>query len=134
MSTHKPMIVVTSWCEIGGSTPQIVPVERNPRKMSATDQVPRAFLSRYTERRLLVHWILLIIVGAIVGALGRLFHPGSDPMGWIVTILIGIASLVIAGLIFSSTLLQFIVGVIVAVILVAVVGRFFGDRRRSVLT
>ena len=80
-----------------------------------------------------MHWILLIIVGAIVGALGRLFHPGSDPMGWIVTILIGIASLVIAGLIFSSALLQFVVGVIVAVILVAIVGRFFGERR-SVLT
>jgi uncharacterized membrane protein YeaQ/YmgE (transglycosylase-associated protein family) len=81
-----------------------------------------------------MHWVLLIIVGALVGALGRLFHPGSDPMGWIVTILIGIASLVIAGIIFSSTLLQFIVGVIVAVILVAIVGRFFCDRRRSVLT
>ena len=44
-----------------------------------------------------MHWVWLIIVGALVGALGRLFHPGSDPMGWIVTILIGIASLVIAG-------------------------------------
>ena len=76
-----------------------------------------------------MHWVLLIIVGAIVGALGRLLHPGSDPMGWIVTILIGIASLVIAGFIFSSALLQFIVGVIVAVVLVALVGRFFGSKR-----
>jgi uncharacterized membrane protein YeaQ/YmgE (transglycosylase-associated protein family) len=78
-----------------------------------------------------MHWIALIIVGAIVGALGRLFHPGRDPMGFIVTTLIGIASLVIAGIIFSSTILEFIVGVIVAVILVALVGRFFGDRRRT---
>ena len=52
-------------------------------------------------------------------------------MGFIVTTLIGIASLVIAGIIFSSTILEFIVGVIVAVILVALVGRFFGDRRRT---
>lgn len=81
-----------------------------------------------------MHWMWLIIVGALVGALGRLFHPGFDPMGWIVTILIGIASLVIAGLIFSSGLLQFIVGIIVAVVLVALVGRFFEERRRSVLT
>ena len=81
-----------------------------------------------------MHWIWLIIVGAIVGGLGRLFHPGSDPMGWIVTILIGIASLVVAGIIFSSGWLQFIVGVIVAVILVALVGRFFGERRRGALT
>ena len=81
-----------------------------------------------------MHWVWLIIVGAAVGALGRFFHPGNDPMGWIVTILLGIASLVVAGLIFSSGLLQFIVGIIVAVILVALVGRFFGDRRRGVLT
>jgi uncharacterized membrane protein YeaQ/YmgE (transglycosylase-associated protein family) len=78
-----------------------------------------------------MHWIALIIVGAIVGALGRLFHPGRDPMGFIVTILIGIASLVVAGLIFSSTILQFIVGVIVAIILVALIGRLFVDRGAS---
>ena len=65
-----------------------------------------------------MHWIWLIIVGALVGALGRLFHPGIDPMGWIVTILIGIASLVIAGVIFSSGWLEFLVGIVIAVILV----------------
>jgi uncharacterized membrane protein YeaQ/YmgE (transglycosylase-associated protein family) len=76
-----------------------------------------------------MHWIWLIIVGAVVGALGRLLHPGRDPMGWIVTILIGIASLVVAGLIFSNGVLEFVVGIIVAVILVALVGRFFGRDR-----
>jgi uncharacterized membrane protein YeaQ/YmgE (transglycosylase-associated protein family) len=76
-----------------------------------------------------MHWIWLIIVGALVGALGRLFHPGTDPMGWIVTILIGIASLVIAGAIFSSGWLEFLVGIVVAVILVAIVGRLFGENR-----
>jgi uncharacterized membrane protein YeaQ/YmgE (transglycosylase-associated protein family) len=78
-----------------------------------------------------MHWIWLIIVGAVVGALGRLLHPGRDPMGWIVTILIGIASLVIAGLIFSSAWLEFIVGIIVAIVLVAIVSRFFGERGRG---
>jgi len=76
-----------------------------------------------------MHWVWLIIVGALVGALGRLFHPGRDPMGWIVTILIGIASLVIAGVIFSSAWLEFLVGIVVAVILVAIVGRLFGEGR-----
>jgi len=75
-----------------------------------------------------MEWILLIIVGAVVGALGRLLHPGRDPMGWIVTTLIGIASLVIAGLIFDNDVLKFVVGIIVAVILVALVGRMFRDR------
>jgi uncharacterized membrane protein YeaQ/YmgE (transglycosylase-associated protein family) len=79
-----------------------------------------------------MHWVWLILVGALVGALGRLLHPGKDPMGWIVTILIGIASLVVAGLIFSSGWLEFLVGVIVAIILVALVGRFFGERRTGV--
>jgi uncharacterized membrane protein YeaQ/YmgE (transglycosylase-associated protein family) len=78
-----------------------------------------------------MHWIALIIVGAIVGALGRLFHPGRDPMGFIVTTLIGIASLVIAGLVFSSAVLEFVVGVIVAVVLVALVGRLFAGRGRT---
>ena len=78
-----------------------------------------------------MHWIWLIIVGAIVGALGRLLHPGRDPMGWLLTIAIGIVSLLIAAII-SSGWLAFIIGVIVAIVLVAIVGRFFGDRGRGV--
>jgi uncharacterized membrane protein YeaQ/YmgE (transglycosylase-associated protein family) len=78
-----------------------------------------------------MEWVWLIIVGAIVGALGRFFHPGRDPMGWIVTIVIGIASLLVAGAIFDSAVLAFIVGIVVAVILVALVGRFFADRPRT---
>ncbi len=81
-----------------------------------------------------MHWVWLIIVGAIVGALGRLFHPGVDPMGWIVTILIGIASLVIACAIFSSGWVPFVVGIVAAVILVAIVGRYLGGRRGRVAT
>jgi uncharacterized membrane protein YeaQ/YmgE (transglycosylase-associated protein family) len=75
-----------------------------------------------------MHWVWAIIVGAVVGALGRLFHPGHDPIGWLLTILIGIASLVVADIIFDSTVLVFVVGVIVAVILVALVGRYFRGR------
>ena len=75
-----------------------------------------------------MHWVWLIVVGAIVGALGRLFHPGRDPMGLILTILIGVASLIVAGLIFSNGWLQFIVGVVVAIILVWFVGRISASR------
>jgi uncharacterized membrane protein YeaQ/YmgE (transglycosylase-associated protein family) len=74
-----------------------------------------------------MHFIWFIIVGAVVGALGRLLHPGRDPMGWILTIVIGIVAMLIAAII-SSGIWAFIIGVIVAVILVALVGRFFGDR------
>jgi uncharacterized membrane protein YeaQ/YmgE (transglycosylase-associated protein family) len=74
-----------------------------------------------------MHWIWFIIVGAIVGALGRLFHPGRDPMGWLLTFAIGIVSLIIAAAI-SGGWLSFIIGVIVAVILVALASRFFASR------
>jgi len=56
-----------------------------------------------------------------------LFHPGRDPMGILLTIAIGIASLLIAGLILHGVL-GFIVGVIIAVVLVALVGRMFAGR------
>ena len=75
--------------------------------------------------------IWFIIVGAVVGALGRLLHPGRDPMGWLLTIAIGIVSLLVAGLI-SDGWLALIIGIIVAVILVALVGRMFGNRGRGV--
>lgn len=42
----------------------------------------------------IVWWI---IVGLIVGALARLLLPGRDPMGWIATILLGIAGSVVGG-------------------------------------
>jgi uncharacterized membrane protein YeaQ/YmgE (transglycosylase-associated protein family) len=79
-----------------------------------------------------VHWIWFIIVGAIVGALGRLFHPGRDSIGLLLTIAIGIISMFVAAAI-SSGWLAFIIGVIVAVILVALVGRMQGRRRGGLL-
>lgn len=43
-----------------------------------------------------------IIVGAIVGGLGRLALPGPDPMSIGETILIGIASSIVAGILFRA--------------------------------
>jgi uncharacterized membrane protein YeaQ/YmgE (transglycosylase-associated protein family) len=73
-----------------------------------------------------VHWIWFIIAGAIIGALGRLLHPGHDPTGWLLTLAIGIVSMIIAAAI-SSGWLAFIIGVVVAVVLVALVSRVRGD-------
>jgi uncharacterized membrane protein YeaQ/YmgE (transglycosylase-associated protein family) len=70
-----------------------------------------------------MHWVWLIIVGLIVGALGRALHPGRDPMGWILTLALGVISLIIAGLIFSSGVLEFIVGIIIAVVLLVIWSR-----------
>jgi uncharacterized membrane protein YeaQ/YmgE (transglycosylase-associated protein family) len=74
-----------------------------------------------------MHFIWFLIVGAVVGLLGRLLHPGRDPMGLLLTLAIGIVSMLVAALI-SSGWLAFILGVIVAVILVALVGRYQGRR------
>jgi uncharacterized membrane protein YeaQ/YmgE (transglycosylase-associated protein family) len=70
----------------------------------------------------------LIVVGLIVGALGRLINPGRDPMGLLATLAIGVASMLIVGLIVESTLWSFILGVIVAVVLVSVYARLVGPR------
>jgi uncharacterized membrane protein YeaQ/YmgE (transglycosylase-associated protein family) len=78
-----------------------------------------------------MHFIWFILVGALVGALGRLLHPGRDPMGWLLTIGIGIVSMIVAAAI-SSGWLAFILGVVIAVILVALVGRYVGGDRGRV--
>jgi uncharacterized membrane protein YeaQ/YmgE (transglycosylase-associated protein family) len=70
-----------------------------------------------------MHWVWLIIVGLIVGALGRALHPGKDPMGWILTLVLGVLSLIIAGLIFSNGVLEFIIGIIIAAVLLEIWSR-----------
>lgn len=75
----------------------------------------------------------LIIVGLIVGALGRLINPGPDPMGWLVTIAIGVASVLIVGLLIGGVL-GFILAVIVAAVLVMLVQRMLPGRDRRVTT
>jgi uncharacterized membrane protein YeaQ/YmgE (transglycosylase-associated protein family) len=49
-----------------------------------------------------MHILAMFIVGLIVGALAKLFMPGRDPGGIIVTALIGIAGSFIAGFIGRS--------------------------------
>jgi uncharacterized membrane protein YeaQ/YmgE (transglycosylase-associated protein family) len=40
-----------------------------------------------------------IFSGLIIGVLARYFYPGAVPMGWIATILLGVAGSLIAGLV-----------------------------------
>ena len=68
-------------------------------------------------------WVWLIIVGAIVGVLGRLLHPGRELMGFLFTIFVGIVSLLIAGVIFGRGVWSFLVGVLVAAVLVTIIAR-----------
>ena len=63
-----------------------------------------------------------IIGGAVIGILARFFKPGADPMGWILTILLGIAgalvgSRVAAMLNLSGTLVVWACAIVAAIIL-----------------
>ena len=40
--------------------------------------------------------ISTIIIGAVIGILARFFKPGADPMGWIMTIVLGICGSIAA--------------------------------------
>jgi hypothetical protein len=74
--------------------------------------------------------IFLLVGGLIVGALGRLIHPGRDDMSVGVTVLIGIGAMLIAGLVVRPLIGfggGFITAVIVAVGLVAVYARMAGN-------
>jgi uncharacterized membrane protein YeaQ/YmgE (transglycosylase-associated protein family) len=65
-----------------------------------------------------LHIIGLILIGLVVGLLGRFFHPGRDKMSLLATTGIGVASVLIAGLLVGG-FLGFIVAIVVGVALVA---------------
>jgi uncharacterized membrane protein YeaQ/YmgE (transglycosylase-associated protein family) len=44
-----------------------------------------------------MHVLAMLIIGLIVGALAKLFMPGKDPGGIVVTTLLGIAGSFVAG-------------------------------------
>ncbi len=44
----------------------------------------------------MLHWLWVILIGLVVGALAKWIMPGKDPGGIIVTILLGIAGSLVA--------------------------------------
>ena len=44
-----------------------------------------------------MHYLYMILIGLIVGALAKFIMPGNDPGGIIVTILLGILGAIVAG-------------------------------------
>lgn len=82
-----------------------------------------------------------LIAGLIIGALARLIKPGKQNLGWIATLLLGVAGSVIGGIIasaigtgdiFELNVLGFIVAVIAAVLLIGVAESLSGRKNRSV--
>jgi uncharacterized membrane protein YeaQ/YmgE (transglycosylase-associated protein family) len=63
-----------------------------------------------------------IIGGAVIGILARFFKPGADPMGWILTILLGIAGALVGTklavlLNLTSTLMMWVCAIGAAIVL-----------------
>ena len=48
-----------------------------------------------------MQYVVMAIVGLVVGAIARFILPGAQHMGWILTIVLGIAGSYLAGLIGS---------------------------------
>jgi len=42
-----------------------------------------------------MHWLWVILIGLVIGAVAKLLMPGKDPGGFIVTILLGIAGSIV---------------------------------------
>jgi uncharacterized membrane protein YeaQ/YmgE (transglycosylase-associated protein family) len=87
--------------------------------------------------------ISAILIGIVIGVLGRLVLPGRQPIGMLVTILVGIVSAFIGTAIARAIgiptatsgvdWLELLVQVIVAALGVALVAALMGRRRTGVL-
>lgn len=75
--------------------------------------------------------ISIIVGGLIIGALGRLVVPGPNPIGVVMTIVVGVLGAIIGGIISRALFVDpahhivvtLIIEVLVAALLVAMVGR-----------
>ena len=77
-----------------------------------------------------------IIVGLVVGILAKLFMPGKDPGGFVVTVLLGIAGAVVATFLgrsmgwYAEGQSAGIVASVLGAILLLVIYRLFRGRRQ----
>src|SRR5256885_15620972 len=67
-----------------------------PRGSGRWPRLARALL-HWHAREVLMHILWMVVVGLIVGALAKLFMPGRDPGGILITMALGIAGAVEAG-------------------------------------
>ncbi|WP_133500265.1 GlsB/YeaQ/YmgE family stress response membrane protein [Cognatilysobacter terrigena] len=64
-----------------------------------------------------------LIGGAIIGVLARFLKPGPDPMGLIMTILVGAGGAAIGGMVAGRGAIAWIVAIVSAMILIAIYQR-----------
>lgn len=83
--------------------------------------------------------ITAIVIGAIIGLLGRLFAPGKQNISLLVTILVGIIAALLGTAIWNAISggdtpgidwIELLIQIILAVIGVSLAARMLGNRRR----
>lgn len=67
-------------------------------------------------------WIGYIVGGLVIGILARWIKPGADPMGWILTIVLGILGAVAGGYLsqtlgVTNSLVQWAIAIVLAIVL-----------------
>lgn len=66
--------------------------------------------------------LMYVIGGAVIGILARFFKPGADPVGWIMTIVLGAAGAAIGGYVagmlqVSNRALVWAIAIVAAIVL-----------------
>jgi uncharacterized membrane protein YeaQ/YmgE (transglycosylase-associated protein family) len=66
--------------------------------------------------------LMYIIGGAVIGVLARFFKPGADPVGWIMTIVLGALGAAIGGYVagmlqVTNTMLVWAIAILAAIVL-----------------
>jgi uncharacterized membrane protein YeaQ/YmgE (transglycosylase-associated protein family) len=72
-------------------------------------------------------WIVLIIVGAVIGLLGKFFAPGdkdNTPL-WL-TVILGIVGTLIVGAFMEASILMWVLAVVVSAVLVMIASTMMG--------
>ena len=77
-----------------------------------------------------------IIGGAVIGILARFFKPGADPIGWIMTIVLGILGAVggwyLSGVLgIGSRWLVWVVAILVAIVLLFLYEAIRGKKKAT---
>jgi uncharacterized membrane protein YeaQ/YmgE (transglycosylase-associated protein family) len=87
-----------------------------------------------------MHWLWVILMGAVLGIIARLIHPGKENMGWIMTIILGIVAFLLAGVIGQAvgwyktsgwSWPVFGIGVVLAIIFVSIYAWIKGPRKKK---
>jgi len=83
------------------------------------------------------NWLVIIVIGFVVGLLARFLKPGNDSMGLILTTLLGIGGALLAGWIgqqmgwYAPGQPAGFIGALLGAILILVVVSLFRGRRRT---